>query len=155
VAGVMVILGAASSTDEWSVSVIKGDGAVLHRTASVMTLLGIQSSRHAFVCNHAGLPMSIVIIVGVVSFVAALSGVVLANMFLIMMIGEINRKRQDNDLVSYFGFTFPKMVRIFDEYRRSYPTGKLHVYSLSSFGLAIIGLLSAAICLGIIGKVGK
>jgi hypothetical protein len=25
----------------------------------------------------------------------------------------INRKRQDDDLVAYFGFTFPKMLRIF------------------------------------------
>ena len=56
------------------------------------------------------------VITGIVSFSLALTGLFLANMFLAMMIGEISRKRQDGSLVSYFGFTFPKMWRIFGEY---------------------------------------
>ena len=89
-------------------------------------------------------------VIGIVSFCFALTGLFSANMFLMMMIGEINRKREDENLVSYFGFTFFKMLRIFDEYRRSYPTGKLHVYALSAFGLAMLGLISVAVCLRII-----
>lgn len=93
--------------------------------------------------------MSARTIAGVISFGGALTGLFLANMFLMMMIGEVNRKREEGNLVSYFGFSFPKMLRIFGEYRRSYPTGKLHVYALGAFGLAIIGLISVAACLRI------
>lgn len=91
------------------------------------------------------------IICGVISLCAALTGLFLANMFLTMMIGEINRKRQDGNLVSYFGFTFPKMLRIFGEYHRSYPEGILRIYALTAFALAIIGLVGVAVCLRIIG----
>ncbi|HLH33670.1 MAG TPA: hypothetical protein VKX41_03285 [Alloacidobacterium sp.] len=91
------------------------------------------------------------VITGVISFCIAMTGLFLANMYLTMMIGEINRKRQDGSLVSYFGFTFPKMLRIFGEYRRSYPVGRLHIYALTAFALAIIGLISVAVCLRIIG----
>ena len=81
----------------------------------------------------------------------AISGVVLANMFLIMMIGEINRQRGEGNLISYFGFTLPKMLHIFREYRRLYPNGKLHLYALASFAAAMLGLITVAICLHIIG----
>ena len=67
------------------------------------------------------------LVIGIIAFGLALSGVILANMFVIMMIGEINRKREDGKLISYFGFTPPKTMRIFDEYRRLYPNGKLHI----------------------------
>jgi hypothetical protein len=78
-----------------------------------------------------------------------MTGMFLANMFLTMMIGEINRRRE-GDLVSYFGFTFPKMLRIFGEYRRSYPAGKLHVYALGAIGLSMLGRISVAVCLRIV-----
>ncbi len=90
-------------------------------------------------------------ITGIISFCVAMTGLFLANMYLTMMIGEINRKRQDGSLVSYFGFTFPKMLRIFGEYRFSYPDGRLHIYALTAFALAIIGLVTVAVCIRIIG----
>lgn len=90
-------------------------------------------------------------IAGIVSFCFVLTGLFLANMFLMMMIGEINRKREEGNLVSYFGFTFPKMLRIFGEYRSLYPDGKLRVYALGSFALAMLGLISVAVCLRIVG----
>jgi tellurite resistance protein TehA-like permease len=89
-------------------------------------------------------------IAGIISFCFVLTGLFLANMFLMMMIGEINRKREEANLISYFGFTFPKMLRIFGEYRRSYPNGKLHVYAVGAFGLAMIGLISVAVCLRVL-----
>jgi len=89
-------------------------------------------------------------VTGIVSFSIALTGLFLANLFLTMMIGEINRKRQAGSLVSYFGYTFPKMIRIFGEYRDSYPDGRLHAYSLTAFALAVIGLITTAVCVGII-----
>ena len=94
--------------------------------------------------------MIIKVIVAVVAFCTALSGLILANMFIFMMIGEINRRRQDGDLVSYFGYTFPKMLRIFEEYRRVYPNGKLHIYFRLTFAVAMICLVIVAVCLGTI-----
>jgi hypothetical protein len=96
--------------------------------------------------------MSTRVITSVVSFCIAMTGLFLANMFLTMMIGEINRKRQEGNQVSYFGFTFPKMLRIFGEYRRLYPERHLlHIYALAAFTLAVIGLASVAVCLRIVG----
>ena len=80
-----------------------------------------------------------------------MTGVLLANMFLVMMIGEVNRKRQDGNLVSYFGFNYFKVARIFGEYRKSYPAGKTHIYALTAFAVALLGLLGVAVCLRIIG----
>lgn len=90
-------------------------------------------------------------VTGIVSFGIAGTCLVLANIFLTMMIGEINRKRQDGDLVSYFGFTFPKVKRIVDEYLRSYPMGKLYLLMSTAFIVAIVGLITAMVCIGIIG----
>jgi hypothetical protein len=89
--------------------------------------------------------------VGVICFCAAMSGLFLANMFLTMMIGEINRKRQDGNLVSYVGFTGPKVIRICSEYHRFYPGGKVLIFAVSAFALAMIGLVGVAICLRVIG----
>jgi hypothetical protein len=95
--------------------------------------------------------MSVIAIIGIISFCVFLTGMFLANMFLMMIIGEINRKRQEGDLISYFGFAFPKMLRIFREYRSSYPDGKLHTYSLAAFAIAMSALISVAVCISIIG----
>jgi hypothetical protein len=89
--------------------------------------------------------------VGVLCFCAAMTGLFLANTFLTMMIGEINRKRGDDQVVSYFGFTGQKVAQICFEYRRSYPDGKILMYALGAFALAMIGLIGVAVCLRIIG----
>lgn len=93
--------------------------------------------------------MTAKVIVGVTAFCVALTGVIVANVYLTMMIGEINRKRQEGNLVSYFGFTAFKTQRIFDEYRRSYPQGRFHQYAMIAFGIAVIGLLTIAALLAI------
>lgn len=95
--------------------------------------------------------MSTRFIAGVILFCLGLSAAILANLFVTMMIGEINRQRGEGNLISYFGFTLPKMRKIFREYRRLYPNGKLHLYALASFAAAMIGLIAVAICLHIIG----
>lgn len=89
--------------------------------------------------------------IGIVSFCFAMTGIFLGNMFQTMMIGEINRKRQDGNLISYVGYTFPKITRIFHEYRLLYPTGKLRIYALAAIALAIMGMIGAAIAFRIIG----
>lgn len=89
--------------------------------------------------------MNLWLVIGIIAFCVALSGVILANMFVLMMIGEINRKKEDGRLISYFGFTPPKTVQIFTEYRRSYPNGKLHIYALAVFAIAVIALIVVAV----------
>lgn len=91
------------------------------------------------------------LITGLLSFCLFLTGLFVANMYLTMMIGEINRKRQEGTLVSYLGFSFPKVLRIFHEYRSAYPSGKMHVFALTAFTVAMLGLVSVAVCLRIIG----
>jgi hypothetical protein len=80
-----------------------------------------------------------------------MSGVFLGNIFTVMMIGEINRKRQEGNQVSYFGFAFPKMLRIFGEYRSLYPNGKVHIYVLAALVLVIIGMIGGVVCLWVMG----
>ena len=98
-----------------------------------------------------GKQMSTRAIIGIVFFCVAMTGLFLGNMTLIMMIGEINRKRQEGNLVSYFCFTLPKALRIFREYRSLYPDGKLHIYNLAVSAVAMIALIIVWICIGIIG----
>ena len=87
------------------------------------------------------------LVIGIIVFFVALSGVILANMFVIMMIGEINRKKEEGRLISYFGFSPPKVHRIFAEYRRLYPHGKLHIYALAVFAVAMIALIVVGVLL--------
>lgn len=89
--------------------------------------------------------------VAVTSMCIATTGIVSANVLLTAMIGEINRKRTDGNLVSYLGFTPSKVQSVFAEYRRSYPGGRLHVYALIAFGIAVVALFAAAVSLHIIG----
>src|SRR5207245_11206965 len=112
----------------------------LHPSNPAGQVLGVQCPVRAALCCQASVAMSVRAITGIISLCVATTGLFLANMFLPMMIGEINRKRQEGSLVSYFGFTFPKMLRIFGDYRSSYPKGSLHIYSVAAFVLAIIGL---------------
>lgn len=90
------------------------------------------------------------LLIGIISFAVSMTGVILGNIFLMIMIGEINRKRQDGNLVSYFGFVGPKVLEIAAEYRRLYPRGKIAIYTWASAALAYIGMISVAVCLRII-----
>ena len=100
---------------------------------------------------ETGKQMSTRAIIFIISFGVAMNVVFLGSMFLMMMIGEINRKRQEGNLVSYFCFTFPKMLRIFREYRSLYPQGNLHIYALITLALVVLGLTGVAVCLLILG----
>ena len=74
------------------------------------------------------------------------SGAILGNIFFIVIIDKINRKRDVGNLILYFHRQF-KMMAILGEYRRLYPGGKLHIYCLASFAIAIIGMISWIVCL--------
>lgn len=91
--------------------------------------------------------MSTRLIFGAVSFCIGMTGVMLGNMFLYMMIGAINRRRVDDDLVSYVGFWPSKIYRIQTEYRRLYPEGRLHLYTWAALVLQAAGFISVGVCL--------
>jgi hypothetical protein len=95
--------------------------------------------------------MSTRVVSGIILLCVAISALFLTNLFVTMMIGKINRKRQEPEFVSCFGFTFPKMLRIFREYRRLYGGGKLHIHAVICFVIAMISLVIVAVCLHIIG----
>lgn len=79
------------------------------------------------------------------SLCVAMTGIVLGNLLLYMMIGEINRKREEPDLVSHFGFTLPKYLRILSEYRRLYPTGRLYSLNLIAICLVFAGVITGIV----------
>jgi hypothetical protein len=91
--------------------------------------------------------MTTPVMTGLVSFAIAMTGLFLANMLLVMAIGEINRRTDEERHLSYFGFTPAKMLLILREYRCLYPDGRLVIYLVASFGLAAAGLVGALLCL--------
>ncbi len=97
------------------------------------------------------LQMSTRLVAAIISLCLVIIAGELANTFVIRMIGEINRKRKEGNLISPFWFTLNKVLRVFREYRALYPEGKLHLYAKISFAAAIIALIIVAVCLHIIG----
>lgn len=91
--------------------------------------------------------MNVQFLSGIVALCVAMDGVAMSYLFIIMMIGEINRKRHDRNLVSFLVVTFPKTIRVFREYRQTYPEGRLYIYTWITTLLGFIGMLVAAVCL--------
>ena len=58
--------------------------------------------------------------IGVAGAILGTSAIVFA-LVLIMMIGEINRKRADDNQVAYLGVSLPKVEQVYREYRRQGP----------------------------------
>jgi hypothetical protein len=95
--------------------------------------------------------MSARVLTGIILFCVSMTGVFLGNLFLFMMIGEVNRKRPDGEQISYFGHHYFKTKWIFGEYRKLYPEGAIHVYVLISIAVAFSGLVGVAVCCRVIG----
>jgi hypothetical protein len=87
--------------------------------------------------------MSARLVVGAIAFCVAMTGIILFNLFLATMIGDINCKRRGDDLISYHWLTLPKILRIFEEYRRLYPDEKYADYTLAAIVSVAIGVLIA------------
>jgi len=90
--------------------------------------------------------MSAEVIIAIISICIVVTGLFLATMFSLLMIEEIDRKRQDSSLDSYFLFTRRGGLRTFREYRNSCPKGSLHIYSLAAYALAMIGVIGLVVC---------
>lgn len=94
---------------------------------------------------------SIRVIVGIIFFCLGLAAAIASGIFTIMMIGEINRQRKEDNQISYLGYHPLKMVQIPSEYRRLYPNGRLHQYANATFIIMAIALIIMAVCFRIIG----
>jgi hypothetical protein len=81
-----------------------------------------------------------------------MTGLLAANLLVTKMIGELNRKRGDDEVIPYFGFTPFKLARVFDAYRHEYPSGRTHRHVVLAFGVFAIGLLATGACLVIAGR---
>ena len=88
--------------------------------------------------------------IAIIWFCMGLAGCAVANVFLTRMVEAINRKRRAGDLVSPYGWTPSKMLRVFGEYRASYPDGTLHTYALRAFAFMMFCLIGLAFSLRII-----
>lgn len=112
-------------------------------------MLETGTSGSTFFGNLGGYRLSTTAIVLIILFCLAVSAILTCNLFLTMMIGEINRKREEESLISYFGFTPSKALRVFREYRSLYPSGKLHIYALITYVVDVLGLIIVAVWLSI------
>jgi hypothetical protein len=101
--------------------------------------------------------MSAVEIIAIISICAMVIGSFLANMFSLLMSTELYERNQDRNFDRFTRAGWPSPMRRlpfqdFREYRDSFPNGKLHIYSLAGFALAMIGLIGLAICIGIFNQ---
>jgi hypothetical protein len=86
--------------------------------------------------------IGIFVIITTTSFCIIMTGVIMGNISINKMVGEINRKRKEDDHISSFGFFTPvKMELIFDEYRKFYPGGRLYKRMMLSIALTFFGLV--------------
>lgn len=69
------------------------------------------------------------LLAALMAFLVALTGCVWVIILSMMMVGEINRKKGDNEQIAYLGYGPTKMFRILAEYRMLYPLGRLHIYT--------------------------
>jgi hypothetical protein len=96
--------------------------------------------------EHAGIEMSVRLVAGIVLFCVWMTGLVMGNISIYRMIGEVNRNSRRSRSFSYFGFWAGKTMSIISEYRRLYPEGKLYRQMLAGWALMIPGFIGTAVC---------
>ena len=91
--------------------------------------------------------MTIRLILWILSFLVAMTGIFYANRTTYAMIDEINRKRPTDRQVSYFWFSPAQKRKIYDEYRSLDPEDKLGKRRRQAYAAIVIGFAASAICL--------
>lgn len=91
--------------------------------------------------------MSANLVVGVISFAVSVTGACAANVYTARMIGAINRRKRDGDLISQSWFYPAKERMIYNEYRLLYPEGRLHVCRRRAHAMLFGGFIGVAVCL--------
>jgi hypothetical protein len=90
--------------------------------------------------------MNIRLLLWILSFFVAMTGIFYANRMTYAMIAEINRQRPKDRQVSYFWFSAVQKKDIYDEYRRLYPEDRLGRRRRIAYAAIYIGLAASAMC---------
>ena len=90
------------------------------------------------------------IVVPAVLFILAITAVIFANYFVVIMISQLNAKRPPDRQIGYFGFTPWKSASILGEYRADFPNGKALTGAVACICLAVILLLAAFFSYGLL-----
>jgi hypothetical protein len=91
--------------------------------------------------------MSLISIIGALLLLNGLGFIILANLFLFALVGEVNGKRPEDQHIPLFASKFSelfagyKMFGIFEEHRRLYPGSKRSNQVLLAF---LVGAISGA-----------
>jgi len=77
----------------------------------------------------------------------AISCAVMSGLLLTQEIGEINRKLPEDRQISYWWMYSEKYTRIKTEYRRLYPSGRIHtlgvIFELAAFAFFLLAVAAA------------
>jgi len=75
------------------------------------------------------------------------SCLVLSGFLFVQEIGEVNRRLLEDQQVSYWWTYVEKYTKIRDEYKRLYPSGRIHMFSnvfeIAGFTLLVLALIAA------------
>lgn len=75
------------------------------------------------------------------------SCLVVSGFFFVQEIGEVNRRLPEEKQISYWWMYAGKYTRIRDEYRRLYPSGRIHMFSkvfeITGFALLVLALIAS------------
>jgi hypothetical protein len=96
--------------------------------------------------------MNVRAVIGIVAFSIGMAALVTSGHFMMSMIRAINQNKGAAESISFIGSTPAKTVRIFNEYRSMYPSGRLHLYALAAFAVQVLAFVLVAVCLSIIGN---
>lgn len=88
--------------------------------------------------------MSVLQVVGLISFCLSVAAAYLSNVFTIRMLAEINRQRPANDQMSSVAAPW----HVHAAYRDLYPDGTLPTYSFIAGVFIFIGIIGFAACFG-------
>jgi|ERR1041384_179631 hypothetical protein len=88
-------------------------------------------------------------IIAIIAVCIYVVGLYLANMLWLLMVEEIDRRNPGLKLYEIFGFRRLRGFRGYREYREACPNGRLHIYELACFAIAMSGMITLVI-LGLI-----
>jgi len=93
------------------------------------------------------------LLTALIMFLAAQTCIIVSGFLVFAMIGEINRQVSEDQRIAYLGGDVVKFGKIFREYRRLYPGGRLAFYSNLTAALAMFLMLAAAWQFGVFNAV--
>src|SRR5437762_335833 len=96
--------------------------------------------------------MSVGEIIAIIAVCVMVFGGLAGNVFGLLIMEEVDRSKPDLNVYSFFSSfnrRWDRGFKFFREYRSLCPKGKLHIYEMACFAVAIVGLISLVI-LGLI-----